>query len=419
MKKLVKFLLILIIIASIGIGGYFIYQKYKPQDPFELEWVRLYYDYMRENHETLKINQNGLKYYRENEKIEFCKIEDIKNPVMLYNYKELGVSFTNIFYINDKNEVKLIETLKKDFEVEYLYDIEKQNYEYYAHETYDNKENYIKISEIIKTKEEQNMEETTNVDYIITFVPEEKDSVTTLDGQVLEISKFDQKFIKTTVVEDNWKDINFNNYEDAIKKYFSAAVTNMENVLTEEVREEVREKEVAILSKKEEMTKAIQEIEQKEEEERRIAEEEARIKAEEEARIKAEEEAKRKAEEEAKKKAEEEAIRAAEEQNNQEETSAENYTLQYGTYKGVDSWSENDPLSKYETTIVLNSDGTYTQTNVVIVADMTEKYSGTYTISNDQNLGTIIQLSANDAYYFVTGNNQFTSVTGSIIKLEN
>lgn len=316
MKKLIVFLVILIIIASVGAFGYFVYQKNKPIDPFELEWVRIYYDYMRENHENLKINQNGLKYYRENEKIEFCEIEDIKNPIMLYNYKELGVSFTNIFYIDQNNSVKMLKSFKKDFDVVYLYDVEEQKYEYYAEEAYNDKNNYTKISESIKSNEEQNKEETENTSNILTFGIEEKDSVTTLDGQVLEISKFDQKFIKTTAVEDNWKDINFDNYEDAIKKEFSVAVRKMEKVLTEEVREEISEKEEEIQSKKEEMIKAIQEIKQKQEEEKRIAEEEARIKAEEEAKKKAEEEAK---------KAEEEARKREEEQNAQiQETQEEN-----------------------------------------------------------------------------------------------
>lgn len=316
MKKLIVFLVILIIIASVGAGGYFIYQKNKPVDPFELEWVRIYYGYMRENHENLKVNQNGLKYYRENEKIEFCQIENIKNPVMLYNYKELGVSFTNIFYIAEDNSVKMLKTFKKDFDVVCLYDVEERRYEYYAEEAYNDKNNYTKISESIKANEEQNNEETENTSNIFTFRIEEKESVTTLDGQVLEISKFDQKFIKTTVVEDNWKDINFDNYEDGIKKDFSAAVRKMEKMLTEDVKEEVSEKEVEIKATKESMIKAIQEIEQKqrEEEERRIAEEEARKKSEEEAKKKAEEEAK-KAEEEAKKREEEQNAQRQETQN--------------------------------------------------------------------------------------------------------
>ena len=315
-KKVIVILIILVIIASVGFGGYFIYQRNKQQVPFELELVRVYYDYMRESHEALKENQNSLKYYRTDEKIEFCKIENIRNPVMLYNYKELGVTFTNIFYINDNNEVKLLKSLKKDFNVEYLYDVEKQNYDYYAHESYSDKENYTKIAESIKAnEEEQKNKETENTSNIITFEIEEKYSVTTLDGQLLEISKFDQKFIKTNVVEDNWKDINFDNYEDAIKKDFSRAVGNMEKILTEEIKQEVSEKEEKIQSKKEKMIKAIQEIEQKEEEERRIAEEEARIKAEEEAKKKAEEEAK---------KAEEEARKREEEQNAQEQAEREN-----------------------------------------------------------------------------------------------
>lgn len=318
-KKVFVKLIILIIIALVGTLGYFIYQRNKPIDPFELEWVRIYYDYMRENHEILKINQNGLKYYRENEKIQFCKIEGVEYPVMLYNYKELGVSLTNLFYIDANNSVKMLNSIKKDFDVEYLYDIEEQKYEYYAHETYGNKDNYTKILDIIKANEEDvNSEEIESSNIIHTFGIEEKESVTTIDGQVIEIYKFDEKFIKTTLVEDNWKDINYNNYEDGIKKDFSAAVRNMENILTEDLKEEVSKKEAEIQAKKEEIKKAIQEIEQKqkEEEERRIAEEEARIKAEEEAKKKAEEEAE-KAAEEARKREEEQ---NAQMQENQDET---------------------------------------------------------------------------------------------------
>lgn len=92
--------------------------------------------------------------------------------------------------------------------------------------------------------------------------------------------------------------------------------------------------------------------------------------------------------------------------------------MNYGPYKGIDCWSVENPLSKYETTIVLKEDWTYTQTNFVIVANMTETYSGTFKIVEDENLGRIIILSADDNYYKITGNDELTSKTGSIIKHE-
>ncbi len=66
----------------------------------------------------------------------------------------------------------------------------------------------------------------------------------------------------------------------------------------------------------------------------------------------------------------------------------------------------------------MKPDGTYTQTNLVTVAGMTETYSGTFTLSNVQGIGTYITFSANEEAYQVTGNNQFTSTTGAIIKCE-
>ena len=49
---------------------------------------------------------------------------------------------------------------------------------------------------------------------------------------------------------------------------------------------------------------------------------------------------------------------------------------------------------------------------------MTETYSGTFKIVEDQNLGRIIILSADDNYYKITGNDQLTSKNGTIIKYD-
>lgn len=410
-KAIIIILIILIIICSVVAGGYFFYQNKKRQDPFELEWVRTYYDFMKRNNEDEKRKQEILRYYREDEMIEFCKVEDIKIPVLLYHYKELGQIFTNVFYINDNNKVCQLETFNKYATIEYLYDIETKEYDYYIHEKNEVEEKYSKISENIKANkinEGSNIINEITMDNEVVIKPEEKETVTTLNGEVLEISKFDSKFIKTTVVEDNWKDINLNTYEDELKKEFALAVKSMKKELTEKEIEETSKKEESIQDQKEKMTRAVEEIEQKqrEEEERKRVEEE-RKRAEEEAK-KAEEEAKKKAEEEAKKKAEEEQQRQQEENGN--------YTLKYGTYKGIDYWTENDPLSKYEITIVLKEDGTYTQTNVITVAGITENYSGKFTLSNVQGLGTFITFSANDEAYQITGNNQFTSSKGAVIK---
>ena len=319
MKKRINIILItilvLLITVSIGVLIYYIYNKYKEQDPFELEWVRIYYDYMKKNNEEIKKQQKALKYYRENEKIQFCEIENVKNPVMLYNYEELGQDFTKVLYINDNNTVSQLESFRKDLSVEFLYDLEEDKFDYYIHEVSGNEEKYSKIFESIKAnkinEDIENVDEVQeiNVDNVVTFRNDEKTSVTTVDGQTLELLKSDEKFIKTSIVEDNWNNINLNSYEDEIKKEIYIAVRGIIKELTKEEKQEVSNRKKEIEDKKEEMKKAIEEIERvkKEEEERKKAEEEARIKAEEEA-----------------KKAEEEARRLEEEQRNREEAQSRN-----------------------------------------------------------------------------------------------
>lgn len=90
--------------------------------------------------------------------------------------------------------------------------------------------------------------------------------------------------------------------------------------------------------------------------------------------------------------------------------------MRYGTYKGIDYWNINDPLSEYEITIVLKEDGTYTQTKLITVAGVTENSSGKFTLSNIQGIGTYITFSSNEEVYRITGNNEFTSETGAVIK---
>lgn len=415
-KKIIIMLIVLIVIGLIGSGGYFAYKEYKKQDPFELEWIRTYYDYMKTTNEKLKEKQAVLKYYREDEKIEFCKIENTKNPVMLYNYKELGEAFTTVFYISDNNKVYELKGFKKDLDVQYLYDIQEKKYNYYIHEVSGDEEKYYKISECIKANKinesiEENKESNeVNIDNVFTVKKGEVISVTTVDGETLEISKLEQKFIKTSMVEENWQYINFDSYEDGVKKDLSKAIKVMEKELNGKVIEEVAQKEAEIQSRKKKMVKAIEEIEEnkRQEEERRKIEEETRKKVEEELRKQAEEEAKKKAEEEAR-------IRE-EEQRAQAENPIELYTLNYGTYKGIDYWTAGDPLSKYEVTIELREDGTYTETRLITAGNMEETYTGTFSLIRQQGVGDTIRLSADNTSYKVTGNNEFTSKTGAIIR---
>ena len=49
---------------------------------------------------------------------------------------------------------------------------------------------------------------------------------------------------------------------------------------------------------------------------------------------------------------------------------------------------------------------------------MTETYTGTFSLSNIQGIGTYITFSANDEAYKIIGNDQFESSTGAVIKYE-
>ena len=151
-----------------------------------------------------------------------------------------------------------------------------------------------------------------------TIKDDDKTTVETVDGEEISIDKFDETFIKPDI-EDTSIDFDFNLIEEKLKEAIENLVNDYKNndqIITDEVKEAVTEKETEITNKQEEMEKAKDEVEKK----------------------KAEEEAKRKAEEEAKK-----------------GFKVGNHRLKYGTYKSdvyiMDS-------SMYGT-ITLNQDGTF------------------------------------------------------------
>ena len=430
-KKVIIIFVILIILAIVGTVGYFIYKKINEINPLELEWVQTYYSYMKTKNEKSKEKQIALKYHREDDEIQFCEIENIKYPVMLYKYKELGVDFTEVYYINNSNTVSQVKGFSRKAEVECLYNIENRKYEYYLHESNGNLDKYYNLYEAIlvcsKIEDQKNQiqnqelsQDTAQIDNFdiysqinnYVFNKEDVVSVTTLAGEVIEIPSFDERFILTNVVINNWHDIDFNTYQEKMDKDFSKAVKAMDKKINDKVMNEVNKKEKETNKKKEDMKKAIEEIERKkqEEEERRRLEEEARKKAEEEAR-KVQEEERKKAEEE-KRKAREEELRLEEEVRNQNALKAGNYTLKYGTYKGIDYGTVGDPHSRFDVTISIKSDGTYTQENYITEAGIRETYTGKYGVQSQGN-NTYIVFSANDSTYQVSGNNQLTTMSGS------
>lgn len=290
-KKVITAIVLIVLFTIGGIGGFFGYQYLELKKPIEESWGQTYYLYIKDalsKENNNDVNDTGLTNDMQNSKIEFCEIENIADPVMIISYEKDKKEYTNVYYIND-NKVNRITTSDTPSNVKVLYNIENKQYNWYTHVSTENEDIYTPISEQIaytisylnrlstlaentQTGDEQNLTENNKIDAQTvsseTFVKGDTTTVETVNGDVLSILKFDEKFIETDTAEKNKKDFNPNVSEKELKEEITNTVKDYkteEELITQEVKDKVNTKETEIINKKQEMQTAEEERKKQEE----------------------------------------------------------------------------------------------------------------------------------------------------------
>ena len=338
--------------------------------------------------------------------IQFCDIEENETPAMVMTYTKDGVDYVNTYKISNDNKVINV-VYKEPSTVEFLYNIELQQYIWYVHIQNGNQDSYKPISSgfedleadnsvtenVTSNTNSANVSNDVNVSNIsnvtnainvasddatkvevtpeYTFEKDEATTVETVDGETLTISKFDETFVKPETEVSQKVDFDINSMDEKVIKDAVASTVSgyktEEQMVTEDVKSNVEEKVTEIQNKQEEIKTAQEEKAKKEEEERKA------------------EEARKAAEEAAK------GLKVG------------NCTLKYGTYK-FEMSSMTPPLSA---TLVLNQNGTFTLKTV--------NYGESDTLAESENLTGTYKVRLNQETYPGTYENmiRFTPNNGA------
>lgn len=275
-KSLLKIIiLVIVLLLVIGVGAIFGYKKFQSSQSVGSDWGDTYYDFI------LASKTNNKKVaVKDNSKIEFIEIPEIKDPIMVVNYEKESKNYSDIYYINNAEIKNMIDL--EPASVEMLYNITNKEYNWYLHTTTEEEEKYTTITSTIKASNNKK-KEPKKEEYV--YKIGEEISVETVDGNKITMSKFDSEFVE---VDPDIEAIDYNKdlTEKELKESMTAGIKEFkttEEITDKETKEEVKEKEEEVAAKKEEIKKAAEEVAKKKEEEARIAEEE-RKKAEEEAK---------------------------------------------------------------------------------------------------------------------------------------
>lgn len=280
MKKKVL-LIILPIILVIAIAAtvitIVILNKNKEEESVGTKWGDTYYAYLKEavNEDDLKAAEEkyGVMLGMKNAKIQFCEVDEGQDPTMIMTYEKENSSYVNVYQITDKKKVNYI-AYKQPSEVEYLYNIEKDEYSWYIHEMGTDSDSYCSLKDISQTLKNSSTksEDSKNIniaeleaDYTI-----KKDEATTtqetVDGSTITLDKFDEIFVKPEIESNEQIDFDVDMSDKELKKSLKKIVDSYvkeTKKITDEIKEQVNKKVEEVKSKKEQIESAKTDVENK------------------------------------------------------------------------------------------------------------------------------------------------------------
>lgn len=268
-------ILVIAIVAAIIVAV--IVNKNKEEESTGSKWGDTYYAYLKDavNEEDINIAESkyGIILGMKDSKIQFCEVDEGQDPTMIMTYKKENNSYVNVYQITDKNKVNYI-AYKQPTEVEYLYNIEKDEYSWYIHEMGTDSDSYSSLKNI-SDKLKQNAEESNNSksDYVSEMVADytikkEEATITqeTTDGETITLEKFDEIFVRPEIEPNKQIDFNSDIKDKDLKKEIKSAVDSYKKdskKITDAVKEVVAKKVEEVRAKKESIAKAKTDVENK------------------------------------------------------------------------------------------------------------------------------------------------------------
>ena len=357
-KKIGIIVACFILVIICFITGYLVKMRQEENKTTGTEWGDLYIENISKRiNEEIKDEETGIKNAITPINVRYIENKG-KNPVMVLDYSVNKTDTYNggmveIDYITEDNKVKFYRFYEgksqKDINIKYMYNIEKDEYDWYIAITNGdiyNEDKYISktyepLSVFIEAQRKITSANNTDDENMYLQVTKEMQEYENNNKYIFkygEDDKFNKEFIELDESINYDSKYSFNidmSIKELIKltrEYIQKQYKTDDQLVTDEVQEKVKTESAEIKTKLEEETKKV-------EEEKAAKEAEEDIKG----------------------------------------LKVGKYTLKYGTYKG--SGKNYNSGENYTCTFILNSDGTCTYTR--ITGETTEKYSGKYEVTRD------------------------------------
>lgn len=279
MKKKILFIVLPIVLAILIVGGVIAAILINNNKSVGSTWGDTYYAYLKEAISEKDLDEAeekyGMKLDMKDAKLQFCEVNENEAPSMIMTYTKNENSYVNVYQINDDKKVTYV-SYKQPTQVEFLYNIEQDEYNWYIHETNPTSDSYSSLKNVVDNLKQNSSksEDSENVniaeleaDYTIN---KDDSEITqeTVDGETLTMTKFDQIFVIPDVKLNDQIDFDIDIKEKELKKGIKTAVEDYKKqskILTDEVKEEVSQKAEEAKNKTSKIEEAKKKISQQEE----------------------------------------------------------------------------------------------------------------------------------------------------------
>ena len=214
-------------VIVLAVGGFFLYKYIKFKTPIDEVWGETYYVYLKDSQKDEK--KATIPKEAKEEKVKFVKPKKQKDPVMVVTYEIKEEVHTNIYFI-EENKVNAY-VYEQPTTLELLFNIEKNEYNYYIHSVKDTEESYDSLDKQIENKDSE--EENQEPEY--TFPKKE-------DGT---LEDYEGKFIEPEFKDDGFTEFDPNGSESDLKEKIEESVDEFlpqEEVVTPEIEKDVNKK---------------------------------------------------------------------------------------------------------------------------------------------------------------------------------
>ena len=231
MKSKKYIFLIVVVVLLVLLGGVLGFRLYYGNRSTGSSWGDIYYKYIkdsRDNNEDYQI--------RDGSTVEFIQVSSDMDPVMVVSYDEDKEKGTNLYYIQDGTVDNVI--VLPGSEIEFLYNIEKEEYAWYSHTENDDLDSYVRVFDVIHSEDASSGD---NYSF--------SDSVNSFNGNpVMSSDSFNSVFVAVDVTVEGVsydKDFSDSKLRDAIASSVEHYQPN-DKYVTDEVEAFVDEKVLEI-----------------------------------------------------------------------------------------------------------------------------------------------------------------------------